>query len=371
MTRKVEQTVHEFLSQAGITINGSKPWDIQVNSVNFYRRLARGGDVGAGESYMVGEWDCPAIDETMARIFRAGLTKKIKPNRLALGWLFALTLAVYSRQSRVDVVAKVHYDLGNDLFSAMLDKRMVYTSGYWPQAKNLDEAQIAKLDLVCRKIGLKPGMTLLDIGGGWGSLAKFAAERYGAVVTNITVSREQATLAEKLCLGLPVKNLVCDYRDVTGTFDRVVSLGMFEHVNAPNYHLFMRIVGERLADDGLFLLHTIGANQPARRSGWLIKYIFPNSSLPTATQIMAAAEGRFVMEDWHNFGADYDKTLMAWYSNSVAHWPGLQAAYGERFFRMWTLYLLGCAGAFRARYLQLWQIVFSKSGVVGGYIPTR
>lgn len=254
----------------------------------------------------------------------------------------------------------------------MLDKRLTYTCGYWKDAATLDEAQEAKLDLVCRKIGLKSGQHVLDIGCGWGSFAKFAAEKYGARVTGVTVSEEQVKLARELCAGLPVEIRLQDYRDVNEQFDHVISLGMFEHVGYKNYSTFFDIVRRCLKDEGMFLLHTIGANKSGRSTDqWIAKYIFPNSMLPSVKQIAAAAEGKFVMEDWHNFSAYYDNTLMAWNANVEAHWETLKDQYSDQFHRMWRYYLLSCAGSFRVRHSQLWQIIFSKKGVPGGYLSVR
>lgn len=249
---------------------------------------------------------------------------------------------------------------------------MVYTCGYWKNAKDLDEAQEAKLDLVCRKIGLASGQRVLDIGCGWGSFAKFAAENYGAQVVGITVSKEQVRLAQERCAGWPVEIRLQDYRAMRETFDRVISLGMFEHVGYKNYRTYFEVARRCLKEDGLFLLHTIGGNVSAKSTDpWIDKYIFPNSMIPSAAQIAKAAEGLFVMEDWHNFGADYDKTLLAWYQNVESHWLELSTRYDERFHRMWRYYLLSCAGSFRVRVNQLWQIVYSKQGVQGGYTAIR
>jgi len=254
----------------------------------------------------------------------------------------------------------------------MLGKSMAYTCAYWKNATTLDEAQEAKLDLVCKKIGLKQGDKVLDIGCGWGSFARHAAKNYGASVVGVTISKEQVTLARELCAGLPVEIRLEDYRKVQGTFDHVVSLGMFEHVGVKNYKTYMETVRRVLKDDGLFLLHTIGSNHSVNGpNAWMEKYIFPNSIVPTARQIIKAAEEKFIMEDWHNFSADYDKTLMAWFENFNNHWKELESKYGERFYRMWKYFLLSCAGNFRARNSQLWQIVLSKEGVKGGYISVR
>jgi cyclopropane-fatty-acyl-phospholipid synthase len=254
----------------------------------------------------------------------------------------------------------------------MLDKRMNYSCAFWQHAETLDAAQEAKLELTCRKLKLEAGMRVLDIGCGWGGFAIYAAEKYGVEVTGVTVSREQVKLARCYCKDLPISIELQDYRDIQGIFDRIVSIGMFEHVGVANYRTYMQVVHRCLKSGGLFLLHTIGGNRSVHSTDpWIAKYIFPNSVLPSARQITDAAEGLFVLEDWHSFGPYYDLTLMAWYRNFTGNWHRIQNAYSQRFYRMWTYYLLSCAGTFRARRNQLWQIVFSKNGFKGGYLSIR
>lgn len=364
------QEAEKLLKGADVAINGDRPWDITVHDERFYTRVFRDGSLGLGESYMDGWWDSPQLDEMICKILRARLETKVTGKLL----MHALTARLMNLQSpaRAFEVGEKHYDIGNELYERMLDARMVYTCGYWKDATTLDEAQDAKLDLVCRKIGLKTGDRVLDIGCGWGSFARYASEKYGAHVTGVTVSREQMKLAQERCAGLPVEILLQDYRDIAGTFDHVVSLGMFEHVGYKNYRAYMEVASRVLKDDGFFLLHTIGSLKSVRSfEPWLGKYIFPNAMLPSVAQIAQAVEELFVIEDWHNFGADYDTTLMAWYANIEAHWPELSGKYDERFHRMWKYYLLSCAGSFRARKNQLWQVVLSKKGVVGGYQSIR
>lgn len=359
----------KILAKADVHIGAARPWDIEVRDERLYARVLRDGSLGLGEAYMDGWWECGAIDECVNRILRADLDKAVQGS-LRL-FLFALRARMFNagRKSRAFQIGAKHYDIGNDLYRAMLDARMVYTCGYWLGCKNLDEAQEAKLDLVCRKIGLKKGDHVLDIGCGWGSFAKFAAEKYSTRVTGITVSKEQVEVGIQRCAGLPVELRLQDYRDVHGRFDHIISLGMFEHVGYKNYRDYMGVAQRCLKDDGLFLLHTIGGNRSVRSMDpWLDKYIFPGAMLPSVRQIAEAAEGLFAMEDWHNFSTDYDKTLMAWFANFHAHWGDLKSRYSERFYRMWKFYLLSCAGSFRSRKNQLWQIVFSKHGVSGGYI---
>lgn len=216
-------------------------------------------------------------------------------------------------------------------------------------------------------------MRILDIGCGWGGFAKFAVQNSGASVFGITVSKEQSQFAREKCRGMPVEIRLQDYRELKGgKFDAIVSIGMMEHVGAKNYRTYMEVARRNLKPGGLFLLQTIGGNTPvAGIDGWKAKYTFPNAVLPSVNQISKACKGLFVIEDWHNFGPDYDKTLMAWFDNFNRHWDSLKKQYSERFYRMWKFYLLTCAGAFRAGRNQLWQVVFSDSGVKGGYVPVR
>lgn len=361
-----------MLASADIRINGSRPWDIQVLDERLYSRIIRHGSLGLGEAYMDGWWETPAPDRFFHRILRANLDKNfaITP-RAVLEYLGAL-LANLQGPTRVHGNIKHHYDIGNDLYKAMLDSRMVYTCAYWDEALNLDEAQEAKLEMVCRKLGLQPGQRILDIGCGWGSFAKYAAENHGVSVVGITISQEQVELGRRLCSGLPIEIRLQDYRDFNEKFDHVVSLGMFEHVGYKNYKTYMETVSRSLSDDGVFLLQTIGSNVSVRTTDpWIGKYIFPNSMLPSIKQISKAMEGLFVMEDWHNFGAHYDKTLMAWFQNFDSNWNSLKSKYTDRFYRMWKYYLLSSAGAFRSRKIQLWQVALSKNGLTDGFNAAR
>lgn len=371
MKKTPQEIAKNLLEQAGITINGSHPWDIVIHNEQVYERVLRDGSLGLGESYMDGWWDCTHLDQFFYCLFQAHLDQKIQKNKRLL---FRILLAkLFNMQTKIRSleVGKKHYDIGNELFERMLDSRMNYTCGYWHSANNLEDAQLAKLDLICRKLQLLPGMRVLDIGCGFGGFAKYAAEKYGVSVVGITISQQQYQYASQYCAGLPIEIRFQDYRDVEEKFDRIVSIGMFEAVGHTNYRTYMKVAHRCLTEEGLFLLHTIGNNTPVPIDEWFNQYIFPNGIMPTIQLIAKATENLFIMEDWHNFGADYDKTLMAWQHNFAAHWPEIKNHYNERFYRMWNYYLLLCAGAFRARDLQLWQIVFSKKGVPGGYRAPR
>ena len=363
-----KQTIQDIFDLADVRINGNRPWDIQVRNLSFYERVLAGGSLALGETYMDGWWDCEALDQFFYKIMDARLDKKVKKSKQVLWAILKAKITNAQSRSKAYEIGKRHYDIGNDIFSIMLDKGMNYSCGYWNKAGTLDKAQEAKLDLICRKMGLKPGMKVLDIGCGWGGFAKYAAEKYDVRVLGITVSREQVEFARKFCKGLPVEIELQDYRKLKKEFDRIISIGMFEHVGSRNYRTYMKVVHRCLTSDGLFLLHTIAGNSSVSSTDpWINKYIFPNSILPSPKQITSAAEGVFVLEDWHSFGQYYDKTLMTWYGNFTKNWDKIKDTYDQRFYRMWTYYLLSCAGSFRSRRNQLWQIVFSKKGIQGGY----
>ena len=364
-----KNTVEKILKSVDVEINGSRPWDLQIHDDRFYSRVLRGGSLALGESYMDGWWDCKALDQLSDKLLRGRIEKQVRASSPSF-FLVLLRAYLLNPQSkkRAYIVGEKHYDVGNDLFSLMLDERMNYSCGYWRNAENLDQAQINKLDLICRKMHLKPGMNVLEIGCGWGGFAKYAAENYGVSVHGVTISKQQAEFAKDSCKSLDVRIELKDYRELNGQYDCIVSVGMFEHVGYQNYKKYMEVVHRCLKDDGLFLLHTIGRNQSGRATEpWINKYIFPNGMTPSAQQISAASEGLFVVEDWHNFGQDYDATLMSWNKNFQNNFDKLKDLYDDRFKRMWEYYLLMCAGTFRSRRNQLWQLVMSKSGIKGGY----
>jgi cyclopropane-fatty-acyl-phospholipid synthase len=361
---RAEKVVSELLAGAGVTVGGPEPWDLHVHDPRFFVRLLGGGSLALGESYMDGWWDAPALDQCLERLLRANLREKIeKSARLAV---LALEARVTNMQSvwRSWRVAEKHYGIGNDFYEAMLDKKvMAYTCGYWRNARTLEEAQEAKVDLACRKIGLTKGMTLLELGCGWGGFARHAAERYGSVVTALTNSKEMASLAADRCRGLSVTVRNADYRQAEGLYDRVVAIGIAEHIGPKNYRTLMEVAHRSLNEDGLFLLHTITNNESFGHAiPWVHKYIFPDAVAPSTAQLGRAMEKLFVVEDLQNFGPDYAPTLLAWYENFRSAWPRFKERYGERFYRMWSFYLLGSAAVARARDAQVFQIVLSKTG---------
>lgn len=362
----------ELLDKAGIMINGPRPFDMRIKHPDTLMRILQEGSLGLGESYMDGWWECDRLDVFFDKVLTAKLDQQLPSHlkdilRIARARLFNM-----QTRHRAWQVGKEHYDLGNDLFNAMLDPNMQYSCAYWKDADTLADAQVAKLKMICEKLQLKPGMKVLDIGCGWGGLAAYMAKEYGVSVVGVTISKEQQQLAQKRCEGLPVQIMLQDYRDLNEEFDRIVSVGMFEHVGPKNYRTYFNVVNRCLKKDGLFLLHCIGSNTSGvKADAWISKYIFPNGCLPSIRQIADEAEGHLIMEDWHNFGADYDKTLMAWDENFVRTWDSIKDNYSPRFYRMFRYYLNACAGAFRARDIQLWQVLFSHSGLRGGVYITH
>lgn len=362
------QIVEDLLGEADVRLDGARPWDIRIIDPDMPDRVMAKGTLGFGEAYVDGMWECERLDELFVRLSRAGLGNRLQSPALLWHHLRARWLNLQNER-RAWRVGVSHYDLGNDFFRAMLDRRMTYTCAYWQRgATTLDEAQEHKLDLACQKLLLEKGMRVLDIGCGWGSFMRFAAERYGVQCVGVTVSAEQATLGRELCAGLPVEFRLADYRSLDEPFDRVVSLGMFEHVGRKNHDTYMAVVKRCLRDNGLFLLHTIGRNDTGQGTDPFIdRYIFPNGELPSVAQIGLACEQHFIVEDVHNFGADYDRTLMNWHANFESAWPRFADELGERFHRMWRYYLTMCAGSFRARDIQLWQWVLATPGRPGVY----
>jgi len=357
-----------LLRAADIEIGGDRPWDLEVHDPRLFDRVLAGGTLAAGEAYVDGWWDVEHLDEFFHRLLGAGIQRQLRTP--ALLWQVLLSrLGNLQNRRRSRRVARQHYDLSNRLYEAMLGPTMQYTCAwYGPDGglETLDEAQRAKLDLIARKLYLQPGMRVLELGGGFGELARFLAAEHGCEVVSYNISDRQVEYARRICDGLPVEIRQQDYREANGQFDRVVSIGLMEHVGPKNHRGFFRIARACLAPGGLALVHTIGGNLSHRSTDpWIEKYIFPGGVIPSAAQLTRAQEGLFVLEDWHNFGPDYDRTLMAWEANFRAAWPALREQDGldERFYRMWRYYLTSCAGAFRARGLNLWQLALSRGDI--------
>ena len=365
---RYKSAVQRLLDRAGITIDGDQPYDMQVHDDRLYKKVVYKGSLGLGESYMEGWWGAERLEEFFFRALRYGLDAPV--NKTWLKWFSNLRGVMLNMQSRLKVkrVIREHYNLGNELYMSFLDPYNQYTCGYFKDTEDLNVAQEKKLDLICRKLDLKSGDKVLDIGCGWGGFLRYAAQKVGCRLTGISISDEQIAYAREFTKGLPVKIKKMDYRDLTEKFDKILICGMIEHVGYKNYRKIFEIVHRCINDSGRFLLHTIGGNASSRSTDpWISKYIFANSLIPSTKQLSAAADGLFVVEDWQNFGAYYFPTLMSWYQNFKANWDSVKEKYDDRFFRMWEYYLLSCAGSFKARENQLWQVVYSKEGIPGGF----
>lgn len=375
---KHERMAKQILKAADIKIGGKRAQDIQVNNQRFYEWTLSNGPLGAGESYMEGDWRANKLDVFFYTVLRARLERDIQKR---IGSRTALKIAMryllnQQKGKRAYRNAQSHYDIGNDLYEPMLGKTMAYTCAYWDRgAKDLDQAQTDKFDLVCEKLGLKKGMKVLDPGCGWGGLSIHMAKKYGCEVVCFTPAKEQIAYIKAHTKGLKVQAKLTTWQDYDSKtkFDRIASIGMMEHVGPKNYRSYLAKMQSILKDDGIMLLHTIGGNRSVRRiDPWIDKYIFPGAVLPSVKQLGSSFEGLFILEDWHNLSTNYDKTLLAWYANFKKSYPNLDhQKYDQRFYRMWEYYLLMCAGAFRARKNQLWQVVLSKNGVEGGYKTVR
>ncbi len=370
--QKAKEALIVALERADIKVNGSRPWDIQVHDEGLFERVLRDGNLGAGEAYMEGMWDCEALDVMICKAIRGHMERELSHSLPVL--VVSLRERFFNMQNarRSKDVAKRHYNMDNDLFAAMLGPTMNYSCGLWKDAGNLDEAQTAKMELICRKLGLEKGMRVLDIGCGWGGLCRYMSDRCVADVTGISIASEQIRYAKEHDPEGRVSWICDDYRSLEGQYDRIVSVGMFEHVGRKNYGHYMQKARSLLKSDGLFLLHSIGSNyQKAGVDPWFNKYIFPNGMLPSPTSLTKAFAGVFVLEDWDNFGADYDRTLMAWHERFEKGLAEGGFHCEEEVRRMYRYYLLSCAAAFRARDIQLWQLVLSPHGVDGGYRSVR
>lgn len=333
-----------------------RDWDIIVYNYDKLWEGAYNGTLGIGEAFVNKYWDCKSLDILYTELMDMQKIISKLNNKIDT------TNNLQTREKSFEV-QNIHYNIDYNFYTKMLGPSMAYSCGYWKNANTLDEAQFNKFKLICEKLELKRTDHVLDIGCGYGSLMLYITQNYGCKCTGVNISKEQLRYAKKLCKDYPITFLECDYRDIPNyKYDKIVSVGFCEHVGYKNYDKFMDVVEKNLKDDGLFLLHTIGGNVSTTcGDAWLDKYIFPNGMLPSISQLSKAMEGKFVMEDWHNFGLDYDKTLMSWYDNYTHAKNNGNIVVSDKFDRIWKYYLLSCAGCFRSRLCQLWQIVLSKS----------
>ncbi|MEZ4390797.1 MAG: cyclopropane fatty acyl phospholipid synthase [Polyangiales bacterium] len=368
MSGVARKKITEMFERAGVRVGGDAPRDLRVLDERLFDRVARDGSLGFGDAYVDGWWECDALDALFHAVALAPKSPSSGLGRLVNRARYQFTNL--QSKARARLVVDAHYDLGNDFFAAWLDPKMQYSCAYWSDAEDLDAAQRAKLELVASKLHASPGDRVLEIGCGWGGLAEHLARERGCSVTALNISDAQIAGARERCAGLDVEVLKRDYRDVRGQWDKVVSIAMLEAVGKRNLRTYMERVHAVMKPSGFFVLHTIGSDltrlHPDR---WITERIFPNGYIPSAAEITQSAEGLFALEDWHSLGPDYDLTLMAWHERFEAAWGAIQRLsprYDERFRRRWRYYLLSCAGTFRARAMQLWQLVLTRhrSGTV-------
>lgn len=402
-----EAFLHDLLYEVNVTSS-----DFTVVNPNFYERLQSGDDISLifGEGYMNGEWTSDDLVGFIHKIFKITqfhehlflllrkypvISTKLIYSQIKQDISRQITDILQNNQSIVlsKQVGEQHYDIPDILYKHMLDTQRQYTCGYWTNGTNtLEEAQLNKINLIIDKMNIPDdiAMSVLDIGCGWGGLTNAISQRYPKCkVTGISISKEQINNAsERYCKNPNLSYELCDYRDMTEQglkFDRIVSVGMFEHVGLKNYNTFFSVCEQLLTPDGIFVLHTVTspvANKyitggiRTTTDTWLNKYIFPGSFVPTCEMILGSVHTKGMMcHHVQNLSISYAKTLREWHRNFVTHWKTIQQSNSEfftpNFYRMWTLYLLGCMVSFEHKTLQLNQFVLTKNEfkymyVIGG-----
>lgn len=363
--------VSKAFAKVDIQIHGSRPWDLKVNDERFYMKLLIKGPLGFGEAF-VDDWiECDRFDECLTRILK--LESKNHPVMM-WSWLRAYFTDLSSKK-RGKIGSAIHYNFEKLIYEKMLDKAMTYSIGYWGENDDLERAQEKKLDLICRKLHLEPGMRVLDIGCGWGSFAQYATRMYNVSVVGINIAEKQIELAQQKYSHLPIEFRVQDYRDLKGNFDRIVSIGMAEHVGLKNYKRYLKIIRDCLKDEGLCLIeistNTAMGSLARAMDPWFMRYFFPTAWLPTLCQFTCAADGLLLLEDLHNITENSEKTFLAWWDNLNKNWASLQNEIDHRTYLMFKYYLLSSVGAFRGGVARYWQLVFSKGDLPHEYRCAR
>lgn len=364
-----ELPARKILQRSGIELNGKKPWDIQIKDPSIYMDTFLKGSLGFGDGYINGKWDVEKPDLFFEKIFLKHVS--LIPN---LGdTLFNIRNFILNTQigKRAFQVGEMHYDLGNEMFEYMLGESMGYSCGvFLNPGDTLGDAQYNKFETFCKKLRFRKGMKVLEVGAGWGTFARLAAQKYGVEVVGLTVSAEQKAFAENRCKGLPVKFLLMDYSDLdekySGYFDRVVSIEMIEAVGRKNFHQYFSIIGRAMKDDGLFGLQSIVGSGKA--DPFISTRIFPNGLVPSAADLVKNSADILRLKHWESIGKDYEKTLMSWEANFRNNWKtisklkssGGRKLYDDKFYRMWRYYLLSCAALFRTGMIDDAQIIMSK-----------
>jgi cyclopropane-fatty-acyl-phospholipid synthase len=359
----------------GEAIDGAPSAEVVVRHPRVFRRVALGGTLGAAESFIDGDWMTNDLTSLVRVLLRnADTMSGLEAGVARYGALAARCWAALRRNTRHGSRRNIsaHYDLGNDFFERMLDPTLAYSSAVFPSpGATLEEASRHKLDLVCRKLALGPSDHLLEIGGGWGSLALHAAEQTGARVTTTTISREQyGTTAERIQragLADRITLLERDYRDLEGRFDKLASIEMIEAVGPEYYATYFRRAAELLAPRGRFLLQAItiadqNYERHRREVDFIKRHVFPGSSLPSVTALLdnATRASDLRLLDLEDYGPHYARTLAAWRKNLEPHASWVVARYGERFWRTWQFYLAYCEAGFAEGYISVVQMLFER-----------
>jgi cyclopropane-fatty-acyl-phospholipid synthase len=353
----------------------AQPASVTVRDWNFFWRALTAGDIGVGESYMAGEWECSDLVQLCQLFLR---------DQSMLDQRSAWTLPARLRHALLRVVRvntlrgsrrniQYHYDLSNDLYSLFLDESMMYSCAVFERPDmSLAEAQHHKIDEICRCLDLSPGMHILEIGGGWGAFAIHAARNYGCRVTSLTLSDEQLHLARKRVAAAGVESLVdirlCDYRRISGCFDRIVSIEMFEAVGYEYYGTFFGQCSKVLKPNGKMFLQTIYLPDQRfdayrRDFDWIRKYIFPGSLLASVHGITSALKQHTEMRlaSMREIGLHYARTLRAWRERFMHRLPEVRRlGFDDRFIRMWEFYLASCEAAFATRYIGDVQMILER-----------
>ena len=384
MFLQVKQTLKSYFCDALEQIDGLnckvRFWDgsayefgrgddfiVHFKNKNSLRKVIFDLPLGFGEGYMNGDIE---VEGDLMQVVRVGIQFEQEQKGKKVSWLQSFNRHFLQRNNRWSDRKNIsfHYDLGNDFYRLWLDLKMIYSCGYFRNEKDsLEKAQEQKIDLCCRKLKLQPDESLLDIGCGWGGLLVHAAKRYGVQGVGITLSKEQVEYGkqqikkEGLCDRVHLKFM--DYRDlpiINQTFDKIVSVGMFEHVGKANMRLFMECARKVLKSDGLLLLHTIGKMVDEPPNSWIRKYIFPGSYCPDLGSILQNASSlglNFI--DCENMRIHYSKTLDNWRERFEQNEARIRSMFDDRFIRMWRLYLAGCSAQFWFGTIHLFQLLFS------------
>lgn len=337
-------------------------WMIKGDHV--IQRIARDWEFQLGETYINGGWDVADGDlRNLLYILRANFSEYSISR-----WLqpFVKLYQEWNKVSRSYFNVSQHYDLEEDFFRLFLDKDLHYSCAYFTNSEvSLEQAQQDKCQHIAEKLLLQPGQRVLDIGCGWGSMAFYLTEHFGVEVTGLTLSTEQLKVAERRAQERGLTNVnfkLQDYREHTGVYDRIVSIGMFEHVGKPNYDSYFKKIKDVLVDDGVALIHSIGrSGPPGLTNPWIRKYIFPGGSVPSLSEMSQGIEhAELMMTDIEILRLHYAKTLRIWQQRFHAHKEVIREKMGERFYRMWDFYLTICEISFQYTDSVVFQIQLAK-----------